>query len=645
MWKRLGQRVGEWGDPAIKLRLATAIASLAVGGAVITLRLTGWLQLWELVTLDRFFRWRTLEPRDPRIAIVAINETDIRNIGQWPAPDEKIAELLEKIKQQQPAAIALDLYRDFPLEPGHQRLVEAFQTTPHLIGIFEVGNLNRGFEVNPPPVLSQLGQVAASDLVLDPDGTVRRGLLYLESAEGEVVETLALRLAATYLEAKNIYPRAAVENPHYLQLGDTIFFPLKSHHGSYVRTYAQGYQIMMNFRGPPGSFETVSMTDVLEGNVPPKLFRDRLVLVGAIAHSLQDFFNTPYGNGLITSPQRTSGVEVHAHLTSQILSAVLDERPLIRAWSDPEEYLWIFAWSAVGAAIAHKQRSFFRTAISVFLAAGTPIVGSYHAFLIGWWIPVIPAVLSLAGSAVVVTGYVASLERRERRVMMNLFGRHVTPKIAEAIWQQRHQILKQGQIAGQQMTATVLFTDLKGFSTVAEEMRPEQLMAWLNEYMQAMGQVVLDHNGAIDKFIGDAIMAAFGVPIPSVTPANIGRDAVAAINCALVMATRLQALNRQWQARGEPTVAMRVGIATGSLVAGSLGGGQRIDYTIIGDTVNIAARLESFDKSLNGGMCRILISEETYEYIKDEFPTKFIGSVLLKGRMQATKIYQVLWEE
>ena len=663
MWKRLRHRVGAWRRPGIKLQLAAArqihhasdlgwrlpvaalCLSLAVGGVAIALRLAGWLQLWELVTLDRFFRSRMLEPQDPRIAIVAIDETDIRNIGQWPAPDEKIAELLEKIKQQQPVAIGLDLYRDFPIEPGHQRLVEIFQTTPHLIGIFKVGNGDRGLEVNPPPVLSQLAQVAASDLVLDPDSTVRRGLLYLETAEGEVVDTLAMRLASMYLETQNIYSQPAPENPHYLQLGDTVFFPLKSNYGSYVRTYAGGYQIMMNFRGPPGSFEMVSMTDVLQGKISPHLFRDRLVLVGAIADSLQDLFNTSYSSNLIAFPEQTSGVEVHAHLTSQILSTVLDDLPLIRSWSDPVEYLWVFAWSVFGGMLVCKQRSCLRAAIALSLATSTLMAGGYYALLIGWWIPTIPAVLSLMGSGVAVTGYTAMVERQERQVMMNLFGRHVTPKIAEAIWQQRHQILKQGKIPAQQMTATVVFTDLKGFSRVAEKMLPEQLMDWLNDYMAAMSQVVLERDGAIDKFIGDAIMAVFGIPIPSVTEAEIRRDAVAAVNCALEMATRLQALDRQWRTRGEPTVGMRIGIATGPVVAGSLGCGWRSDYTIIGDTVNVAARLEAFNRSVNDGLCRILISEETYKYIKDDFSTKLIGNVLLRGRKQTTKVYQVLWEE
>jgi adenylate cyclase len=250
----------------------------------------------------------------------------------------------------------------------------------------------------------------------------------------------------------------------------------------------------------------------------------------------------------------------------------------------------------------------------------------------------------LVGSGAAIAGYIANLEYEERQTMMKLFERHVTPKIALSLWRDRHKLLEEGQLPGREMTATVLFTDLKGFSSIAEHMEPKVLMSWLNEYMKAMAQVVLEHDGVIDKFIGDAVMAVFGVPMPSTTPEEIAADAQKAVTCAVSMAAALKSLNQQWQTQGRPTVAMRVGIATGTLVAGSLGSDQRQNYTIIGDTVNVASRLESYDKSIDGGVCRILISEETCRYIQDKFPTKLVGTVLLKGREQPVKVYQVLVE-
>ena len=313
----------------------------------------------------------------------------------------------------------------------------------------------------------------------------------------------------------------------------------------------------------------------------------------------------------------------------------------MQVWDDRWEWLWIFAWSSVGAALGWFCPSAQQTALGTLLAVGVCGGSAYGAFLQGWWIPAVPPLVALVGASVTVTGYQVQRERRERDALMNLFGRHVTPKIAAAIWRDREQLMESGQVTPLEVTATVLFSDLQGFSTIAETLEPKVLISWLNEYFLAMALVVLVHDGVIDKYIGDAVMAVFGVPIPATTEAEIARDAIAAVNCAISMANKLRNLNRDWETRGLPTVAMRVGIATGKLVAGTLGSEQRSDYTIIGDTVNIASRLESYDKTFDAGICRILISEATYKYIPNQFTSNCIGTVVLKGRQQASKIYQI----
>lgn len=612
-----------------------------VTGIIILVRFAGLLEIIELNTLDRFFRWRPLEPTDSRIIIVGINESDIRKIGQWPAPDKTFAELLEKIKAQNPRAIGMDIYRDLKVEPGYDRLVEVYKSTPNLIGIKTVGESQKGYAVNPPPVLNELGQVAAADLILDADGKMRRGLLFMQAPDGEVITSLAMTLAFIYLDGEGVIPKNSEENPDYLQIEEAVFPILKSNDGGYVNINARGYQILINFRGPRETFQTISMMDVIEGKIPPDLMRDRLVLIGATAYSLPDLFNTPYNTSIISSGKGTPGVEIHANLASQIISAALDGRALIKSPSERSEWLWIFGWSVAGAILAWFSPSPPWTASGVVLGIAIVCGTGYTAFLQGWWMPVIPPALGLTGSAVAITGCLVNRERQERQTVMDIFGRHVTPKIAETIWHQRDDILEEGELLGQEMTATVLFTDLKGFSTLAEGMEPKLLMHFLNEYMQAMSQVVLENNGIIDKFIGDAVMAAFGVPIANTDEKAIATDAQNAVRCAIEMAAKLKSLNEKWGKEGKPRLSMRVGIATGKLVAGCLGGAMRQDYTIIGDTVNVAARLESYDKSIDGGICRILISEETWHYTKSKFVAKAIGSVSLKGRQQRAQIYQV----
>ena len=621
-----------------------------VTGMVIAIRLVGWLQPWEWAALDQYFRWRPSEPIDERILIVGISEADLKKLGQWPMTDAALAGLLQKLSAQKPKAIGLDLYRDLPVEPGYAELVKVFQKTPNLIGIEKLSAIDKSSAIAPPPVLAKQEQVGINNVVVDSDGKLRRGLLS-DVKNDQSVPSYSFLLAGIYLETKGILPQPSQTNPKVFQWGKAQFQPFGSHDGAYIGADDGGYQILLNYRGPAGSFRTVSMADILADKVPVAWVRDRIVLIGSTATSLNDFFYTPYSGDQITTQERTPGVEVQANLISQILGSVLDGRPSIKTLPKVVEGLWILLWSGTGASLSWALRDaggiaklLPRWTLIGLLFAGLGLVGStYLVFILGaWWIPVVPPALALLGSAMGITSYIAQVERENRQTVMNFFGRHVTPQIAEAIWRDRHQLLKEGYLRGREMTATVLFTDLKGFSTTAELIDPETLMSWLNEYMDAMAELVLAHSGVVDKFIGDAIMAVFGVPMRRTTTEAIAEDAIAAVHCALAMADRLNRLNQKWKQQGRPQTAMRVGIATGNVVTGSLGSSRRLDYTTIGDTVNVAARLESYDKSLDCGVCRILINEETHQYLQGKFPTQLIGRVLLKGREKPTAVYQVL---
>ncbi|MFP5268997.1 CHASE2 domain-containing protein [Coleofasciculus sp.] len=642
MWKELRQKI--WAGRGVWT------VAPGVAGLVILLRLLGFLQPWEWAALDQYFRWRPQEPVDERILIVGISEADLKKVGQWPIPDSVLAKLLKTIKGQNPRVIGLDLYRDLPVLPGQNELVNVFETTPNLIGIEKINQQDPNASVAPPPMLDQKGQVGFNNVVVDADGKLRRGLLYMVKNDQPTV-SFSMRLALMYLEAQNIIAQPSQTNPQIFHLGKGTFQPFSANDGGYVSADDGGYQILLNYRGPARTFSRVSLTEVLEDRIPPDLMRDRLVLIGATATSLNDFFYTPYSGDKIATQERTPGIEAQANIISQLLSSALDGRSGLKTWSEPIEVVWIFLWSLTGATLCWVLRDAGGlakllprwTLISLLFALAGLVGSSYLAFIISsWWIPVIPPALALLGAATATTGYIANFEREERHTVMNLFGRHVTKQIAEAIWRDREQLLKEGRLRGQKMTATVLFSDLKGFSTVAENMGSEVLMAWLNQYMDAMAGTVLDHGGVVDKFIGDAVMAVFGVPIKRTTSEEIAQDAIAAVSCALAMAQKLQTLNQEWQRQGYPQTAMRVGIATGDVVTGSLGNSQRLDYTTLGDSVNVAARLESYDKTLDGGICRILINEETYQHLQNQFPTKQIGQVRLKGREQLTAVYQIL---
>jgi CHASE2 domain-containing sensor protein len=312
-----------------------------------------------------------------------------------------LTEAIENLKARNPQAIGIDLYRDLPVEPGHQALVEAYKSTPNLIGIEKVV----GSRVAPPPVLERLGQVGFADVVLDADGKIRRGLMSVE-LDGQLHLSFAVKLALIYLESVGITPEPLEENR--LRLGQVTFTPFNENDGGYVRASAGGYQILLNFRGPLENFHTISLTDVLANRIPAELLDDSsngaspnpVVAIGGIAESLNDLFQTPYSSSLFRSPRRMAGVIVHANITSQLLSAALEGRPPIRVWSTPQEWLWILAWAVIGAVLSWRLKFPSRIAIGIVLTSLGLSAGTYLAFLQGWWLPLVPSILGLVGAAI-----------------------------------------------------------------------------------------------------------------------------------------------------------------------------------------------------------------------------------------------------
>ncbi|HLO52353.1 MAG TPA: CHASE2 domain-containing protein [Kamptonema sp.] len=394
------KRVGKWRG-VVAIAATTTIVTIA--GSTL-----GFFQLLEWATIDQFFRVRPAEPKDERIVIVAINESDIKYAGTWPISDRLLAKLLNKIKEQQPRAIGLDLYRDLPLEPGHQELLKVMESTPKLIGIEKVV----GTPVAPPPVLSKARQVAASDLVLDADGKVRRAL---KSVGPQFREGLGVRIALEYLKAEKVELRMVEAKHQKIGLGKATFTPLTGEEGGYIAPGSKGgYQILINYRGSMDSFPTISMADVLEDRIPQGLMRDRAVFIGVVADSLKDIFRTPYSSSLLSAPQLTPGVAIHANIASQILSAAVQGRPLLHVWNQQANWLWITLWSFTGAggvwallaSNSLKKNNFSTITILYILAGGSCIVSiCFLAFLGGWVIPAFSPLLALTISAILTTNH------------------------------------------------------------------------------------------------------------------------------------------------------------------------------------------------------------------------------------------------
>ncbi|MEG3837369.1 MULTISPECIES: CHASE2 domain-containing protein [unclassified Microcoleus] len=389
------------------------ITASAVASTVILMRWFGCFQVWEWAAFDQFVRWRPAEPIDSRIVIVEIKEADLQKYG-YPISDAVLAQLLQKLHAGKPRAIGLDIYRDLPTQPGNAELLKTFKTIPNLIGIELMPDETR-LGVRPPPVLEALDRIGFNNVVIDADSKVRRTLLYAWPGDGKTHQSFALRLALLYLKSEGISPQPARVNPTYLQLGKGVFRPFQPNDGAYVRSDSRGYQILTNLRGPRGSFRTASMSDVLSGTVPADFVRSRIVLIGSNAPSLKDFYQNSYSSGWFSPPQQIPGVELQAHFLSQILSAAIDGRGGINVWPEAAELLWILLWSWAGANVSWNLRSLGRSAyclLSICLGLSASL---YLVFLAGWWLPLIPPIVSLVGSGAAVVGYLAHLQEELKR--------------------------------------------------------------------------------------------------------------------------------------------------------------------------------------------------------------------------------------
>ncbi|MBE9040617.1 CHASE2 domain-containing protein [Oscillatoriales cyanobacterium LEGE 11467] len=766
---------------------AVLVAVPSVAGAIVLLGYTGIFQLLEWAAFDRFFLWRPDESMDERIVVVAIEEEDLAHIGEWPIPDGVLAELVEAINRYQPRAIGLDLYRDLPVEPGHDVWVEVMASTQNLIGVEKAV----GEAVAPPPTLAQVDRVGLADLVLDADGKIRRGLLSHYDSQNQIKLGLGVKLSLMYLEAQGIHLESVDAQKQHLKLGRAEFVPLGAYDGSYVRANRAGYQILLNYRGQIDRFRWVSMREVLEGRVSPELMRDRLVLVGSTAQSLNDRYPTPYSSNLIRTPERMPGVIIHANLASHILSAALDGRASIRVLPESMEWLWISLWSGLGATgawvVLRKPRfdapyrfraSWTPLTVRLCLMAVAPMAIGYWAFLQGWWIPVVSPALAAISAAMALVRYDSHKTRTESQQRLNQFleampvgvavldasGKpcYVNGRIEQLLgkgafsnlfseelsqaynlylsgtdryypaqqqplvralsgetssvdnidlrvgdrtvplesWgapifdregnidyaiaafrditerqkaQQEHQQflqelsglnreldealnaelqltdaagrfvphqflnllgydslvdVKLGHAVEQEMS--ILFADIRNFTTLSETMTPEDNFKFINAYLSRMEPAVIENNGFIDKYIGDGIMALFSGDL----------DADDAVNAGISMLQRLADYNTTRRRPDRPPLKIGIGINTGSMMLGTVGGKDRIDSTVISDTVNLAARIEGLTKIYRTSL---LISSNTFFNLEDtaRYCIRLIERVNVKGKLDKVSFFEV----
>jgi len=388
------------GQPDPPLEWHPILPGLLVLSILVGARLLGLLQGLEWKMLDTLLRWRPAEATDERVLIVGINEEDIQRLGTYPVPDGVLADTLKALNTHQPRAIGIDIFRDHPVEPGHAALMETLATMPNVVAVENVGS---NPPVAPPDYLPS-EQVGFVDLPLDDDGFVRRILLGTHGADRGFRFAFSLRLAEIYLAQEGLTLTNGSRDPMAMQFGDTELRRVHPNTGGFVNADASGNQMLLNPRSGRIPFRIVSLQQVLTGDVNPAWIENAIVIIGVTAISAKDLINS--ASIASNNPGMVYGAEFHAHATSQIVSAVIDDRPLLQVWPDRVEYLWIILWGTVAIGLIRWIASPSR----YLLILGLISFGLFSlSFLLlwqwGWWIPLVPTLLVFTLNGLVLPGF------------------------------------------------------------------------------------------------------------------------------------------------------------------------------------------------------------------------------------------------
>ena len=553
------------------------------------------------------------------ITVVGINEADIKRYG-WPLDDTLLCRALQQLNTLGASAIGLDLYRD----QAKPCLQDEIQRNPRLISIRN--QLNGITAIPGAPTRQQ----AFNDLVVDADRVVRRDLIHVGGQE-EALRSLPLRLLETASQTRDLDRQLEQLNEHHWLNGQS---------GGYQDLDAAGYQAMLPVY-PPGRYPIVDLAALLEGEVGQDMISGRVVLIGNVAPSLRDLFEIPHSRFVSNSQfLEIPGVELHAQRLEALQRLLQSSTPDIVTMHGWQRSLLLLAIMLLGVLIAERPARIRR---SLVLLSGATIllVGTVFGLtLCGIWIGLtmpLSGLILISGSGILRRGIQS---QRHQQEMRRLLGQTSSPAVAQQLWDQREDLIKDGRFAGREQQVTVLFSDICSFTSVSEQLNPSELMQWLNRGMSIGVDAVTSRGGIVNKFTGDGMLAVFGAPV-SKSPAM---DAWQAVAAAVAIQNQISTLNEALAREGQPRLCMRIGIHSGPVLTGSLGSSKRLEYAVIGDTVNCASRLESLEKDRHQGMVRILVSGET-QYLLETLPphvtSESWGMVLIKGRLEPLEVIEL----
>lgn len=595
------------------------------------------LELIDLKIYDVFFHLRGEKDPPKDVVIAAIDEQSLEKLGRWPWSRDHIAKLIDKLTDAGAAVIALDIIfseaeKNDPVlaqsigRAGNVILPVVFFFDKETQEFGEIANsgvpamnahmFKRYHPISSKGVLAPreiLAKEAAGfahiNMFPDPDGTIRWEALLIEY-RGYLIPSLALKSTAMFLGIPN--EKFLVDSTRGIYLGKR-----------FIPTDPWG-RILIPYYGGSSTFKTISIVDILEDKVKKGELEEKIVLVGATAVGIYDLRVTPLNSAM-------PGIEKHAH----VIASLLDGKVILPI---PKYVvsLTMLVFLFIGTFFYQRLKALYSLSILVVLSGGVFLV-SFYLFNNGYWFSGIYISGSILTQFLTIISIRYAYTEKEARRIRRIFSSYVTEKVVNELIKNP----SMAKLGGERREVTVLFSDVRGFTSLSEKLAPEKVVEALNELFKAMVEIIFKWEGTLDKFIGDAIMVFWGAPLPQEDHAK------RAVGCAVEMILTLRRLNQNWAKEGKPPLRIGVGINSGEVLVGNIGvEGKKMDYTVIGDNVNLASRLEGLNKDFNS---EIIISEYTLERIRDELLKGALGElelielgdVKVKGKEKPVKIFQI----
>ena len=584
---------------------------------------TGLMQILELKALDWRFQLRKTRPVSDEIMLIGIDDPSIEILGRWPWSREYHAALIQALTDQKhrPKTIGFDilfteLSESFP--ERDQRLVEATEAVGNVIYAYFF-EADRKKAILPFPELAEVSQGGFINAPPDRDGVTRFSPLIIE-VEGKFYPSLDLQLIMNYLEV----------GPQDMQITRGKYISVKkSLKGAFKIPIDNQFRILINYAGDLDRFNGYSAVGILkaagqlekgeEPCIPLTDYKDKLGLVGLTATGTTDLRATPF------SP-KSPMVIVHTNVLNSIL-----KRDFLFSASNWINHL-IFVLLGLSVGFVSLRLKALRSILTVLGILGCYLAVNFYLFTRqGLWLAIASPLAVILFVYLVMIGYRYIVEEKEKRWVKKAFGHYLPASVMDEILSDPGKL----KLGGEKKELSVLFTDIKSFTPYCERHSPEEVVHTLNEYFDRMTEVVFKHNGTLDKFIGDALVVIFGAPSKYSHLDHAKRACLTALD----MSKELEILQEQWRGQGKEVLDIGIGINTGEMLVGNMGSSKIMDYTVIGDEVNLASRVQGLTRNYK---VKIIITEATYRKVKDIVEVKPLGEARVKGKDKTVVIYELV---